>query len=71
MLNPEEQELVAFVQQFAVELPVRTRIRVYRGLAECLKPAEMRAVFISRAAILEDADRRCRELNFTFTGGAK
>lgn len=71
MLNSDEKELVLFVQEHAAALPVEKRIKVYRGLADSLEHKEVRDLFAARAAILEEADRRCRELNLTFSGGAQ
>ena len=71
MLNPNEQELVLFIQTSAANLPVTKRIKVYRGLADSLDAKEIRDVFSERARILEEADRRCRELDFNFKGGSK
>ena len=71
MLNDHQKELVAFVQEQAGSLPVQQRIKVYRGLADCLSHPATSAIFIERANILADADRRCRELNLNFSGGAK
>ena len=71
MLNEHQKELVAFVQDHAGNLPVRQRIKVYLGLCDIIKVPEVKQIFSERAAILEEADRRCRELNLNFNGGAQ
>jgi hypothetical protein len=65
MLNDEEKELVHFVQTYAPQLPVQSRIKVYRAMAGALD-GEASRIFVDRAQILEDADRRCRELDLNF-----
>ena len=66
MLNSDEKELVGFVQQYAELLPVERRIRVYRGLADSLDEKSIRDNFSARARIMDEAQRRCAELNLNF-----
>lgn len=68
MLNPNENALIEFVQEFAPQLPAQRRIRVYRGAADSIEDRKCRNAFNSQAIILEEAERRCAELNFNFTG---
>jgi hypothetical protein len=73
MLNQDERLLIQFVQDAAPSLPVEQRISIYRGAADVLhKIGEktMRDVFSGKAAIWDDANRRCRELDLKF-GGAQ
>ena len=34
MLNPDQKMLIEFVEDRAIRLPIRKRIKVYRGLAD-------------------------------------
>lgn len=71
MLNDHQKELISFVQEHAAILPIQQRIRIYRGLADCISIPEISDVLNQRANILADADRRCRELNLNFKEGAQ
>ena len=64
MLNPNEKALLDFVEDTAPALHVEKRIRVYRGLADIIPVKRHRARLLKKAAILEEAERRCAELNF-------
>jgi len=63
-LNPDEVALVEFVAAVAPALPAQRRIRVYRGLADCLEVKWHRLRLQKQARILEAAERACAELNF-------
>lgn len=71
MLNDHQKELISFVQEHTASLPIDRRIRIYRGLADCISVPEISAIFQERARILAEAEQRCRELNLKFNGGAK
>jgi hypothetical protein len=65
MLNEYQKALLDFVEDTAPALPVLKRIRVYRGLADVLPVKRHRTRLLKKAAILEEAERRCAELHFT------
>lgn len=71
MLNQNQKEVIAFVQEHSEVLPIQRRISLYLGISDLVGCPEVKQIFQSRANILEEADRRCRELNLNFNGGAK
>lgn len=72
MLNPNEKSVLEFVQEFAPQVPVSRRINIYLGLCDMIDSREIKDVLQAKAAIWEEAEKRCRELNFNFTkGGAR
>lgn len=69
MLNQNQKEVIAFVQEHSEVLPVERRISLYLGISDLVACPDVKEIFQSRARILEDAQRRCRELNLNFNGG--
>lgn len=65
MLNSNQMALVSFVDAQAAALPVSNRIKVYRGLADTINDRAYQLVFLGRAEILEEAERKCSELKFS------
>ena len=66
MLNPDQKILIEFVQDRAVRLPVRKRIKVYRGLADFIDDKSVSNPLVRKAQILEDAESKCAQLNLKF-----
>jgi hypothetical protein len=64
MLNPEEKELADFVDEFSPMVSVAKRIKIYRGLSASLEDRATQLVFLGKAEILEEAERKCAELKF-------
>lgn len=66
MLNPDQKILIEFVQDRAIRLPVRKRIKVYRGLADFIDDQTISHPLVRKAQILEDAESQCAQLNLKF-----
>ena len=68
MLNTEEKYLIEFVQDHAEMQSLRTRAKLYRGLADLIEEQEKetRDSLYKRASILEKTEARCEELNLKF-----
>ena len=66
MLNPDQKILIEFVEDRAVHLPVRERIKVYRGLADFIEDKSVASPLVQKAQILETAESRCAQLNLEF-----
>jgi hypothetical protein len=66
MLNPDQKMLIEFVEDRAIRLPVRNRIKVYRGLADFIDDQSVASPLVKKAQILEDAEFRCAQLNLKF-----
>jgi hypothetical protein len=70
MINPltnGQKELIEFVQDRAMELPVSQRIKIYRGMADFINDSGLARKFIQRAMILEAAEAKCRKLHLRFS----
>jgi hypothetical protein len=72
MLNEYQKAALEFIKESAPSVPVANRIKIYRGAADLVNEADdsTRENFIAKANILEEAEKRCNELNLTF-GGAE
>ena len=68
-LNPNQKALVEYIEETAPNLPAQRRIRIYRGLADCIEVKRHRIPLLKKALILEEAERQCAELNFTANPG--
>jgi len=66
MLNTDQKLLIEFVEDRAVRLPVRKRIKVYRGLADFIDDKSVSTPLVKKAQILEDAESKCAQLNLKF-----
>jgi hypothetical protein len=66
MLNTDQKILIEFVEDRAIRLPVRKRIKVYRGLADFIDDKSVANPLVKKAQILEDAESRCAQLNLKF-----
>lgn len=66
MLNPDQKILIEFVEDRAIRLPIRKRIKVYRGLADFIDDKTISNPLVRKAQILEDAESQCAQLNFKF-----
>jgi len=66
MLNPDQKILIEFVEDRAVRLPVRKRIKVYRGLADFIEDKSVAHPLVQKAQILEAAETQCAQLNLKF-----
>lgn len=66
MLNPDQKILIEFVEDRAIRLPVRKRIKVYRGLADFIDDCSLANPLVQKAQILEDAESKCAQLNLKF-----
>ncbi|HXB59095.1 MAG TPA: hypothetical protein VNU95_06005 [Candidatus Acidoferrales bacterium] len=66
MLNSDQKILIEFVEDRAIRLPVRKRIKVYRGLADFIDDKSVSNPLVRKAQILEDAESKCAQLNFKF-----
>lgn len=66
MLNPDQKILIEFVEDRAVRLPVRERIKVYRGLADFIEDKSIASPLVRKAQILESAESKCAQLNLKF-----
>lgn len=66
MLNPDQKILIEFVEDRAIRLPIRRRIKVYRGLADFIDDKAIAHSLVRKAQILEDAESQCAQLNFKF-----
>ena len=66
MLNPDQKILIEFVEDRAIRLPVRKRIKVYRGLADFIEDKSVASPLVQKAQILEAAESKCAQLNFKF-----
>lgn len=66
MLNPDQKILIEFVEDRAVRLPVRKRIKVYRGLADFIDDKTVANPLVKKALILEEAESRCAQLDLKF-----
>ena len=66
MLNPDQKILIEFVEDRAVRLPIRERIKVYRGLADFIEDKSVASPLVQKAQILETAETRCSQLNLKF-----
>jgi hypothetical protein len=66
MLNSDQKILIEFVQDRAVRLPIRKRIKVYRGLADFIDDQAISNPLVRKAQILEDAESQCAQLNLKF-----
>ena len=64
MLNANQKALLFFVEDTAPTLHVEKRIQIYRGLADLMPVKRHHTRLLKKAAILEEAERRCAELNF-------
>lgn len=62
MLNQNQKALADFVELHAPVLPVATRCAVYRGLADSLEDRAHQLIFIGKAEILEEAEKKCADL---------
>lgn len=71
MLNTDQKLLIEFVEDRAVRLPVRKRIKVYRGLADFIDDKSVSTPLVKKAQILEDAESRCAQLNLRFPATAE
>jgi len=70
MLNANQREAIEALEDAAEGFPTTKRARVYRGLADFLRgEGGHRSRLVGKSMILEDAERRCQELNLTFTKG--
>lgn len=65
MLNINQKALLEFVEDAAPAIPLKKRIRVYRGLADVLPVKRHRTRLLKKAMILEKAELACAELDFT------
>ena len=63
MLNPDQKILIEFVEDRASRLPIRKRIKVYRGLADFIDDRSVANPLVQKAQILEDAESKCAQLN--------
>jgi hypothetical protein len=63
MLNPDQKILIEFVEDRAIRLPIRKRIKVYRGLADFIDDRAVANPLVRKAQILEDAETKCSRLN--------
>ena len=63
MLNTDQKILIEFVEDRAPRLPVRKRIKVYRGLADFIEDKSVASPLVKKAQILEDAESQCSQLN--------
>lgn len=63
-LNSNQKALVDFIEEAAPGQPVQRRVRLYRGLADCIGVKHHRTRLLKKAIILETAERQCAELNF-------
>lgn len=79
-INPEEiatnhQALVEFVMEKAADAPARTRVKVYRGLANVIGDQQEAANLKALSDSLEHVDYLTREFRFRIEnssqGGAK
>jgi hypothetical protein len=68
MLNPDQKILIEFVEDRAIRLPIRKRIKVYRGLADFIDDRSVANPLVQKAQILEDAESKCTQLNLKFPG---
>ena len=66
MLNPDQKILIEFVEERAIRLPIRKRIKDYRGLADFIDDRSVASPVVQKAQILEEAESRCSQLNFKF-----
>jgi hypothetical protein len=66
MLNPDQKFLIEFVEDRAPRLPVRKRIKVYRGLADFIDDKSVAHPLVKKAQILEAAESKCAQLNLKF-----
>lgn len=66
MLNTDQKILIEFVEDRALRLPVRKRIKVYRGLADFIDDKSLANPLVKKAQILEDAESKCAQLNLKF-----
>lgn len=66
MLNPDQKILIEFVEDRAIRLPIRKRIKVYRGLADFIDDRSVANPLVQKAQILEDAESKCAQLNLKF-----
>ena len=66
MLNSDQKILIEFVEERAIRLPVRKRIKVYRGLADFIDDRAIANPLVQKAQILEDAESKCAQLNLKF-----
>lgn len=66
MLNTDQKNLIEFVEDRATRLPVRKRIKIYRGLADFIDDKTVASPLVKKAQILEDAESRCAQLNLKF-----
>jgi hypothetical protein len=66
MLNSDQKILIEFVEDRAIRLPVRQRIKVYRGLADFIDDRSVANPLVQKAQILEDAESKCAQLNLKF-----
>ncbi len=66
MLNTDQKILIEFVEDRALRLPVRKRIKVYRGLADFIDDKSVATPLVRKVQILEDAESKCAQLNLKF-----
>ena len=62
MLNADQKALLDYIEETAPALPIRLRLRIYRGLADCLDDPVPRRRLLKKVRILETAERRCDRL---------
>jgi hypothetical protein len=67
MLNPDQKMLIEFVEDRAIRLPIRKRIKVYRGLADFIDDISFANPLVQKAQILEAAEFKCAQLNLKFS----
>jgi hypothetical protein len=66
MLNTDQKNLIEFIEERAIRLPIRKRIKVYRGLADFIDDKSLSNPLVKKAQILEDAESKCAQLNLKF-----
>jgi hypothetical protein len=63
MLNTDQKILIEFVEDRAAGLPVRKRIKVYRGLADFIRDKSVSSPLVQKAQILEEAETKCARVD--------